>query len=305
VAERDPRWVKRKEEARIPPAVRAELAEAQANASDPAWKDARWAKLEADGVIGGVPDMIVDIEAVVDTGCPPPKPKEGKEASDFPAPGHWQVVTIGCAWVVNHKIRKLGVIQGETEEEKLRAFVKIFEPAAEETRLPRVVGWSSRRYDLPVIAHRCMRYGIPWPWYYCETRGKNPRFRFSFERQLDLMDVLSDHGSSRASQLDGIARLMGLPGKLETSGADVAMLHAQGLQKQIDLYCLQDVAQTAAVFLRFELLRGKITLVEYQAAMLAWLEVVENTPGAADLLADSRGVAPAGLDLTRLMLDGP
>jgi hypothetical protein len=98
---------------------------------------------------------------------------------------------------------------------------------------------------------------------------------------------------------------MGLPGKLDVSGADVAVLFAQGLQVEIDHYCLQDVAQTAAVYLRFELLRGKLTLQEYQAAMLAWLEVVEGTPGAADVLADSRGIPPLGLDLSRLMLDGP
>ena len=296
----DPRWAKRKEEAR--PAT----TETITNVSDRAWKDGRWAKLEEDGVIGAQPDMVVDIEAVEDASCPPPPPAAGKEKS-FPGPPHWQIVTIGCAWVVNHKIRKLGCIEGASEEEKLRQFVKIFEPgpAGEDARTPRVVGWASRTFDLPVIAHRCMRYGIPWPWYYCDQRGKNPRFRFSFERQLDLMDVLSDHGASRSSKLDSAARLMGLPGKLDVSGGDVALLFEQGQQKAIDQYCLQDVAQTTAVFLRFELLRGKLTLAQYQAAMLAWLEVVEGTPGAADVLADSRGIPPPGLDLTRLMLDGP
>ena len=80
------------------------------------------------------------------------------------------------------------------------------------------------------------------------------------------------------------------------------MLFAQARQGDIDRYCLQDVAQTAALYLRFELLRGKMTLAEYREGIAAWLEIVEQTPGAADLLRDRRGVPTPGLDLDRLML---
>lgn len=271
--------------------------------------DPRWKKLKDEGRLED-PEMVIDIEAVIDDSCPPPWAKEdallrmerkidrllqGDEtplAEPFPGPAHWRIVTLGAGWLVNGSLRKLGVVgKGESEEGILRAFVEIFEE-----RSPRIIGWNTRGFDLPVIAHRCMRYGISWPWYYSDVRGKSPRYRYSGECSLDLMDMLSDHGSSRKQTMDSIARLVGLPGKLDTSGSDVAKLFAEGKREEIDRYCLQDVAQTTAVYLRYELLRGKLTPDSYRAAIAGWKAVVEATPGACDVIAMA--------DMRRVMLEG-
>lgn len=224
-------------------------------------------------------DLVLDIETVVDPDLPPPPSKDG-EKDTFPAPPHWQVVTIGVAWVSGRSLRKLTTIQGTDERAKLVGFLSAFA----DQRAPRIVGWNTRGFDVPVIAHRSMRHGLTWPWYYQASRGCDPRYRYSDSAQLDLKDWLSDHGSARVVSLDIAAKSIGLPGKLDTSGGDVAAMYAAGEHEAIDRYCLQDVAQTTALALRFDLLRGHMSIEEYGEAMRQWEAVVRDTPGARDLL---------------------
>jgi 3'-5' exonuclease len=70
------------------------------------------------------------------------------------------------------------------------------------------------------------------------------------------MDLLADHGAARSFSLDVAAKLIGLPGKLDAKGADVQGMVDAGRVEQVRAYCMQDVAQTAALFLRVQLLRG-------------------------------------------------
>ena len=80
---------------------------------------------------------------------------------------------------------------------------------------------------------------------------------------LDLMDFLSDFGAAKSGRLDVYAKLVGLPGKVGVDGSQVApMVHA-GRIDEVNAYCLCDVAQTAALFLRVQLLRGVIDRARY------------------------------------------
>ena len=217
--------------------------------------------------------MVVDIETVVDVECPPP-PSKDETKPDFAGPAHWRVVSVGIGWCVDGHARKIACLPSHgmgnmREEMLLRDFVRLFEG-----RDIRVVGWNTRGFDLPVIAHRCMGYGIQWPWYYSERRGSSPRYRYSAECNLDLMDYLCDHGSSRKQSMDSVARLIGLSGKGDVSGGDVAAMWGRGELAEIDKYCGDDVAQTVAIFNRFELLRGKIGIDEYVSRMESWLTLV-------------------------------
>lgn len=263
--------------------------------------DPRWAKA-ATATRSAHEDLIVDIEAILDPDCMPPPPKnplkEGGEEPAFPGPAHWRVVTIATALLVGKRVQSFDTVDlvdpnfsdnpGEDDEaQMLRQFVAAFNDSEFE-RYPRVVGWNTRGYDLPVIAHRCMRHGIPWPWYYSQVRGGRaaPRYRYASDSSLDLMDWMSDHGSSRKQSLDSVARLIGLPGKAAgpVTGADVAQLHAEGRSADIEAYCRLDVAQTTAVYLRFELVRGALTLEEYQASITSWVEACERSVGPDALL---------------------
>src|SRR5262249_55972178 len=136
-------------------------------------------------------------------------------------------------------------------------------------------------FDMPVILARSLHYGLSFPWYYA---GRDARYRFSIEGHFDLMDFLVDHGATRGYSLNLAAKLIGMPGKMDTNGGDVAEMVAGGRIEEVISYCLSDVAQTVAVLLRTQLLRGEITLAEYIEGAEALLRGIEREPRLAPML---------------------
>jgi len=128
---------------------------------------------------------------------------------------------------------------------------------------------------MPVLAAACFRLGIPWPWYY---QPKDTRYRYSTHGHYDVMDDLSDMGAVKAAKMGSAARSIGLPGKLDVSGANVAELVANGRIDEVRAYCLQDVAQETALFLRASLVRGDISAQLYGEAITQWLAVCTENP---------------------------
>src|SRR5688572_32263118 len=159
----------------------------------------------------------------------------------------------------------------------LRDFAKLLDD-----RRPTLVTFNGRSFDMPVIATRCLRYGIPLRHYY---RSRDVRYRFTADGHLDLMDYLADFGAAKASRLDVIAKLCGMPGKVGVEGKDVGpMVHAGRLAEVRD-YCLCDVAQTAGVFLRLQLVRGEIDRERYLAGMSSLLTAIRESPKLAPVAA--------------------
>jgi predicted PolB exonuclease-like 3'-5' exonuclease len=136
-----------------------------------------------------------------------------------------------------------------------------------------LVTWNGRTFDLPVLAMRALKLGIPWGWYY---KDKSVRYRYSDEGHCDLMDVLSDYGAARQMKLGDAARLMGLPGKTGMDGSKVADVVAQGPsashEADIARYCLQDAIQTALLFVRTRYHLGIINSTEYAASVKTFAE---------------------------------
>ncbi len=195
----------------------------------------------------------------------------------FAPPVAWQVVSIGCFAFVDFEPEQFGCLRGEDERAKIASYVSYLEKDK-----PCVVGWNTRHFDNPVIGHRALKYGIPMPWWY--GSGKGPRYRYGGDA-LDLKDVLSDHGASFTGSMDQTSRLIGWPGKT-FDGSAVAAMHARGEQVAIDRGCLTDVAQEAAVWLRFELLRGTIKTREWPRIANRMLAFLEKQAAAASLIAE-------------------
>ena len=82
-------------------------------------------------------------------------------------------------------------------------------------------------------------------------------------RHTDLMDVLSGYQPRAAAALDEIAMLLGFPGKLGMAGDKVWQSYQKGELRQIRDYCDTDVLNTYLVYLRFELIRGRLTEPDY------------------------------------------
>jgi predicted PolB exonuclease-like 3'-5' exonuclease len=92
------------------------------------------------------------------------------------------------------------------------------------------------------------------------------------------MDFLADFGATKNARLDAYAKLVGFPGKVGVDGSQVApMVHA-GRVDEVNSYCLCDVAQTAAIFLRVELLRGVFDRVRYRELARGLLAFIDEQP---------------------------
>ncbi len=219
--------------------------------------------------------LVLDIETIVD----PELPISETTTDRLPSPPHHQIVAIGVLWFDgDYQVQRIGIVgEGKDEAGALLDFARF-----SDERQPTLVTYNGRGFDLPVIASRCLRHGVPFRYYY-QTR--DVRYRFSPDGHLDLMDFLADFGASRSTRLDVVAKLCGMPGKVGVDGKDVGpMVHA-GQIDQVRAYCLCDVVQTAGVFLRVQLLRGELPPAVYKEAMAGLLTRARAEPRVAPVVA--------------------
>jgi predicted PolB exonuclease-like 3'-5' exonuclease len=119
-----------------------------------------------------------------------------------------------------------------------------------------LVSFNGRAFDLPVLEWQAIRHRCSAPRYFGERNG----FRVRFGRHLDLYDFLTNHGATRLrGGLNLLARLLGLPGKVDVSGADVQGLWEGGQFDVVHRYCARDVIQTYFLLLHVEHLRGRLS----------------------------------------------
>jgi hypothetical protein len=201
--------------------------------------------------------LVLDIETVPDGALYVPPEVTGGIERPFPPLYVHRPIVIGVLWLdEQYRFRRLGVIgEGKDERDMLDHFSQFIDRYQ-----PDLVTYNGRSFDLPVLALRALRHGVPMSWYY---QGRT-RHRYSEEGHLDLCDMLSDHGAARSVSLDAVARLIGLPGKVGVDGSQVEGLWKAGQLDSIKRYCLADVAQTALLFLRFRLLQGALSPDDYR-----------------------------------------
>ncbi len=148
---------------------------------------------------------------------------------------------------------------------------------------PDLVSWNGAGFDLPVLHYRSLLHRITAARYW-ETGDSDTSFRYSnylsryHWRHMDLMDILSGfQGRGRAS-LQDIACLLGLPGKLGMHGSQVWDVYLQGGLKRIRDYCETDVLNTYLIYLRFELLRGRLNAAEHARECARVRQLLEDSP---------------------------
>ena len=144
-----------------------------------------------------------------------------------------------------------------------------------------LVDFNGRGFDLPLMTLNAFRFGISCPAYFKDDRF-GYRYRYT-DKHIDLMDWLSEYGASRIrGGLNLLAKMLGKPGKMGTSGAQVAGLYAEGNLRVINDYCMHDVLDTYFVFLRTRVLTGELPIEEEQALIDEagdWLlQRAEETP---------------------------
>lgn len=186
--------------------------------------------------------------------------------SEFLPHEQHRVVAISCVLRKGDtlKVWSLGDLQSGEDELIARFFEGI------DKTTPKLVSWNGGGFDLPVLHYRALRHGIVARRYW-ETGEEDASFRWNnylsryHERHTDLMDVLSGYQPRAKASLSDMAYLLGLPGKLGFSGAEVWPAYAAGDLQGIRRYCETDVLNTWLVYLRFEHMRGRLDSEERAA----------------------------------------
>ncbi len=213
------------------------------------------------------PALVFDVETVVDAdmarrvlGQPQltdaealplvAPPRGAEEAFGFPKPLYHRVVEISvCAVAGDGTIEVLRPLNSGNDE---RVLVHGFW-AGFAHRLPgvRLVSYNGRRFDVPVLVQRALGHGLSPAAIWRDDYRQ--RFRDS---HLDIMDVLSDYGSSTPLSQHELATMLGIPGKLGVAGSDVRRLWAEGRGQDIAAYCTCDVATLTLAFARIGSVAG-------------------------------------------------
>jgi predicted PolB exonuclease-like 3'-5' exonuclease len=184
--------------------------------------------------------------------------------SDF-LPMHVQrVVAVSCALRSSEGLRiwSLGSVQDGERDIVQRFFDGI------EKYTPQLVSWNGSSFDLPVLHYRALIHGIAGCCYW-DVGDNNRDFKFNnylsrfHARHTDLMDVLAGYVNRAWAPLDEVAVLCGLPGKLGMDGSKVYGAWKAGEIEAIRNYCETDVANTYALYQRFQLIRGALTPEAY------------------------------------------
>lgn len=205
------------------------------------------------------PILVFDTETVVDAGMArrvmddatlpdaaalakvaPPR-NEGEEYG-FPKPLYHRVVEIAvCVVTEEGKVETLKPLSKPVDDE--RSLLQAFWGGFGRHGGTRLVTYNGRKFDVPVLVQRALAAGVsPAPIFVGDYRQ---RFRDS---HLDIMEVLSDFGSSLALSQHEMATMLGVPGKLGVDGGDVRTLWAEGKTADIAAYCTCDVATLTLCF---------------------------------------------------------
>ncbi len=223
---------------------------------------------------------------------------ETQGATEFLRPYLHQVVAISAFWWQGDQVKlsSFGALE-DPEEILVHAFFQMLQRHA-----PQLVSWNGAAFDLPVLHYRAFLHGISASRYW-EHGASDASYRWNnytsryHERHLDLMDVLSAYQARNVARLQDMALLLGLPGKLGMSGAEVLNHYQQGEKQAIRQYCEVDVLNTALLHLRFELTRGRLDKTAYAARQTQLRTYLQSRDDAhirefLDLWPENLHVAP-------------
>jgi len=131
------------------------------------------------------------------------------------------------------------------ERSRVEGFFR-FAGGASAAKAPRLVSWNGGGFDLAVLRYRAMILGIAAPEFY--RAHEEAAAADDTEMHIDLMDMLSDSGSSARVGLNTLASVVGLPGKkfLERPVYDHVL---DGEANRVTEYCKLDTAMTLLLFL--------------------------------------------------------
>lgn len=177
-----------------------------------------------------------------------------------------------------------------TEEQMVLAWADTCENLKDPNRPLQMVDWNGKAFDVPVLQTRAMHHGIPLPWYFQSSDVKPNKWSKAYRdryggKHIDLADDWTNHRAFAKPSLLHLSSLLGLPGKVGIDGSKVFEAYQQGRLEEIDIYCMQDVIQTAFIFQRFAYLKGRLTLTKYRSAAQSLLDFTTLIPEQQEFIS--------------------
>lgn len=195
--------------------------------------------------------------------------KERVGNSFLPIPFHRVVAISSVIADENLNFLKVGSLpkESESEEEILREFLNFIDK-----KKPKLVSFNGNGFDLPMLFLRAMKYNLSCKSYFSSDKWEGYRSRYSEKKNLDLLDSIANFGAVRGLKLDTISSMLGSPGKFDVSGSEVHKLYFNQELNKIIEYCESDVLNTYILLLKYEIVKGNITLSHYQNIIKSFLE---------------------------------
>ncbi|MGN0847090.1 MAG: 3'-5' exonuclease [Kiritimatiellia bacterium] len=126
------------------------------------------------------------------------------------------------------------------------------------TANPLLVGYNSKNADMHILAQRAIVNGLRLPAFAHQMECKPWEMN-----AYDLMELVGGRGRGYGCSLNEIANLCGIPGKLDTTGDDVAGMFYGGKIREIVQYNVFDALTTYLLWLRVEHFKGTFTSERY------------------------------------------
>ena len=170
---------------------------------------------------------------------------------------------------VDDQLKIIDIVTLDAPEYRPHVITKNFWDGWKAYKMPTLVSFNGRTYDIPVMELAAFRFGISIPeWFNLNEKSFDQRRnRYNQWSHLDLQEVLTNFGATRyfTGGLNLAANLLGKPGKMGIAGHMVQDLYNQGEIGRINDYCRCDVLDTYFVMLRTKVLTGDISLDQEQA----------------------------------------
>lgn len=174
---------------------------------------------------------------------------------------------------IDAEFQIIDIVTLDVPEYRPHVLTKHFWEGWKAYRMPTLVSFNGRSFDIPLMELSAFRFGVAIPeWFNIYGKSwEQKRGRYNQTSHLDLQEVITNFGATRLNGgLNLCANIVGRPGKMGVAGHMVQSLFNEGKLQEINDYCRCDVLDTYFVFLRTAVLMGEITLDRE-------LELVEHT----------------------------
>ena len=197
------------------------------------------------------------------------RPGEGLDTAFVKVPLQ-KIVCIGAIYVERTDrglwtVIRSGVVHVGSRSE--RELVEGFVHSLTEVPSPRLVGFNSSSFDLPVLRYRALALAVPAQAIH-GSNGRDYWYRYGWDH-IDICDMISGFGASARPSFAELAALSGIPAKIGgIDGSKVESIVAAGKLDELAAYCDTDIFVTYLLFLRFSLVSGAVNLESYGGSLV-------------------------------------